>query len=1223
MKFKPHNRRLFSIILFLCLIINGLVIVQSLINDEDFNTRNSDNKRTDNLLHINQISNDNILSGVGRPWNITHWANRTDKNIDTSFSNGTYDDSPSIPIGDGWIGYEMDAKIYNLRDRRNWSNGTFNFGPDDGNNSVKDNDNELTANNKFQNWTFNKYDNQNNYTNPMSGNYYSNIDGHSCLELKMNGDWNAPGSNTYGYDNGDKAWWSSSISIPRGNFIDGELQFEVKTDDSLNINSWRLKFHINNKIIYSIGLYDLERFCENNWVQINVPLKDWDTDPSQIFLNELNKSQIYLNVSLEYTVGTTWYRGFSNNDNQTLYVDNIDLFLKSEVKPSQIGLIVDNKAVSDKNSWGSGEVSLENINFNGSEINNVNVNFSSTDTWTLSKYEVDLEVDLNLFVTKSSPNSNYELNTESLGTLFIAENGTKIQWESYGYVAIPTGYVETKMRIEFPTDINITHVFGPKDPSTNVLSSCDSSHAGIIDIPVNSIESSPSGYWKFQAISPNYFQGLNIYNNNSGAWIYNNDFFSGEYVNITSQIFKSSIISGHLNKTNAILKIRFPDGSLWQEETQMTSVDKDGLVQFDIFQIPVEPPNYEVGMYKIIVYWNNSYNNFQLNETGIILGEFEVSHDSILSPEREIFDDITEGDLINLRVSFSDKKNKDSIQNALVYTYNFTDSNQIKIFDEINPGIYLLEFNTIGGNPGSNEITIWANSTTYKNTNTTITLNIIKQTEISVNSSYLANIPYKQNFTVQFNYTETYFGDGIETSNLTTDWTSDYSFQSEPEKGVYTLTCNASGIDYEPGKLYTLIINVGATNYISKTAVIRIYISELTASLKLLIDGAEMSPDQLNSFEIWETINVTAEYKENSGNHLSDSTVKANIGGNTYIMEENSTNEFYQLLLNASDLGLGIDYLSISANKTFYNPQSFRMVIQITERLTSLEILFNGINKTGDPTIDLPIGSILNLTVKYKDTFNSHVSNASLALFGDYTANFTENDTLEQYSLIINTSKLEIGVKIITLSASLENYESQVANLRLNIRRITTIITTINNKDSFEVKPGQTIKIRIIINNSDFGEYVKSATISYRWEYGAGTVEDTNNDGVYEIELTNVAEGSHKLYINAFAGDNYQINEFDVTISAVLSLEDFALFIGLIVIALIIGIGLATYLIIYRTILRYPKPVRKLRKFRHSLKRDKKPSIEIIDRKNAFDKEFLERQTLKTKPFKPKSKIQK
>jgi len=1223
MEFKPHNRKPFRIILFLCLIICGLVIVQSLINDENFNIQNTDNKRTDDLLHINQISSDNILSGVGKPWNITHWANRTDKNIDASFSNGTYDDSPSIPIGEGWIGYKMDAKIKNLRDLRNWNNGTFNFGSDDGNNSIRDNDNELTANNKFQNWTFNKYDNQNNFTNPMSGNYYSNVDGHSCLELKMNGDWNAPGSNTYGYDNGDKAWWSSSISVPRGSFIDGELQFEVKTDDSLNINSWRLKFHINNKIIYSIGLYDLERFCGNNWVQINVPLKDWDTNPSQIFLDKLNESKIFINVSLEYTVGTTWYRGFSNNDNQTLYVDNVELFLKSKVKPSQIGLNMNNEAILDNDNWGSGEISLKNTNWNGSEINNVNVNFSSTDIWALSNYDVDLEVDLNLFTTKSSPNSNYELNTESLGTSFVAENGTKIQWESYGYVAIPTGYIETRMRIKFPIDINITHIFGPKDPSTNVLSSCDSSKTGIIDIPVNSIESSPSGYWKFQAISPNYCQDLNIYNNNSGTWIQNNEFFSGEYINITSQISNTPIISGHLNKTSAILKIRFPDGILWQEQTEMTSVDKNGLIQFNIFQIPLEPPNYKVGNYKIIIYWNNSYGAFQLNETGIILGEFEVSHDSILSPEREIFDDITEGDLVNIRVSFSDKKNKDSIQNALVYTYNFTDSNQIKIFDEINPGIYLLEFNTIGGNPGSNEITIWANSTTYKNANATITLNIIKQTEISLNSSYLANIPYQQNFTVQFNYTETYFGDGIETLNLTTDWTSDYNFQSEPEKGVYTLTCNASGIDYEPGKLYTLIINVGKTKYISKSAVIRIYISELTASLKLLIDGAEMSPDQLNSFEIWETINVTAIYKDNLGNHLSDSTVKANIGGNTYIMEENSTNEFYHLLLNASDLGLGIDYLSISANKTFYNPQSFRMVIQITERLTSLEILFNGVNKTGDPTTDLPIGSILNLTVKYKDTFNSHVSNASLALFGDYTATLIENDTLKQYSLMINTSKLEVGVKIITLSANLENYESQVANLRLNIRRITTTITTINNKDSFEIKPGQTIKLRIIINNSDFGEFVKSATLSYTWEYGAGTVKDTNNDGVYEIELTNVAEGSHKLYINAFAGDNYQINEFDVTISAVISLEDFALFIGLIVIAVIMGIGLAAYLIIYRTILRYPKPIRKLRKFRHSLKGDKKPSIEVLDRKRAFNKEFLEKQTLQTKPFKPKSKIQK
>ncbi|TFF99081.1 MAG: hypothetical protein EU542_09360, partial [Promethearchaeota archaeon] len=624
MRIISRHKKLISIISILVVLTIGLIFSEALFGENLSN--NNYQKHENEILQNNDLNSENILSGIGAAWNITHWANRTENDLSGGFSSGSFDNSPSLPIGNGWIGYQMDAEIENLYDQRNWNNVTFTLGPDDGDGSVSDNDNELTANNQYQNWTFNSYDNTFNFTNPMSGNYFSNQDGHDCLELLMYGE--DLGDNTFGYDNGDKAWWSSSISVPRGKFIDGELVFDVKTDDPLNINSWQLRFHINNKLVYSIGIYDLERFCGNNWVQINVPLKDWATKPSEIFSAELNQSQILLNVSLVYNVGTTWYRGFPRNDFQRLFVDNIILNVESEVNPSQIGLKMDNEDVSDTNGWGSGEIILTDKVWNGSEISNVNVNFSCTDTWELSDYEITFNANLNLYTIKSTPDSNYELNANSFGTKFTAEDGNLIQWEGYGYVAIPTGYSETKMRIEFPSDIIITEIFSPKDPDTNVISSCSVPEPGVIEIPINSIESSPSGFWKFTATSPNYCEDINIFNNKTGSWIQSNEFFSGEYINITSEISKTPIVSDHLDQTKALLKIRFPNGSIWEENTQIASVDEDGLVQFNVFKIPESPPNYEAGTYDVILMWNNSYNNFELNETGIKVEQFSVTHDS-------------------------------------------------------------------------------------------------------------------------------------------------------------------------------------------------------------------------------------------------------------------------------------------------------------------------------------------------------------------------------------------------------------------------------------------------------------------------------------------------------------------------------------------------------------------------------------------------------------------
>lgn len=57
----------------------------------------------------------------------------------------------------------------------------------------------------------------------------------------------------------------------------------------------------------------------------------------------------------------------------------------------------------------------------------------------------------------------------------------------------------------------------------------------------------------------------------------------------------------------------------------------------------------------------------------------------------------------------------------------------------------------------------------------------------------------------------------------------------------------------------------------------------------------------------------------------------------------------------------------------------------------------------------------------------------------------------------------------------------------------------------------------------------------------------------------------------------------------------------------IIGSGcLGGYLILYQRILKYPKPVRKTRKFRFSLKKEKSPNITIISRNSAFKSVYSE-----------------
>ncbi len=64
------------------------------------------------------------------------------------------------------------------------------------------------------------------------------------------------------------------------------------------------------------------------------------------------------------------------------------------------------------------------------------------------------------------------------------------------------------------------------------------------------------------------------------------------------------------------------------------------------------------------------------------------------------------------------------------------------------------------------------------------------------------------------------------------------------------------------------------------------------------------------------------------------------------------------------------------------------------------------------------------------------------------------------------------------------------------------------------------------------------------------------------------------------------------------------LFAGLFIIS-VIGAGvLAAYLIAYQTYLKYPVPVRKVRKYRKTLFSDKTPGVGIVSQKTSFSKNY-------------------
>jgi hypothetical protein len=1186
---KKYNK-----IIVLILLGFNLILLGNFLNNGFIINNNEINELID--LNNQGFTSSNIFSGNGAPLNITHWANRTDTDLPISFDEGE-SDTASIPLGSGWKAYQLDVSIDDLKDERNWNNGTFAFGSDDGSDSAGDDDTSWIIN-SFQNWTFG-FNDTGLATNLMSGNYRSNVGGHDCLELRMDGALGILPDPYRTYDPDDRLWWNSSISIPRGKVISATLNFDLYPNILARFNSWAFAIYINNIRVYSIGTYTLRQYGVNAWHSFSIPQNIWINTTNVFPTTPINNELIELRANLE-CIGGGNYSGFTDDDYQRLYFDNLELVTKAEALPSDLNLKVNQTTVQDID-WGKGTVTLEGDWQNSPII----ANFSCTDISVLGSYSVDLNSQLNLFASKAIPETNYETETASLGTKFEVSNDSSVNWEFYGYIAVPTGYSESVMKIDFPNDMIITAVYTPEEPSVNILGLCDDSISGTLSIPVDSITSIPDGFWKFSAVSPNYCEDLLVYGNSTGSWQLDNNFISGEFVNITAKITETSLISSYIQSTKAYLQIRFPNGSLWTQKEQYTQLDSNGYANFYPIQIPLTPPNYEEGQYQVIITWNNTHSSYGLNETGIIYNTFRVTHFSKLTPEQDFFENILEGTSINLKVSFNDLENFDAIEGATVYTYNFTHPGIIQYFSETTPGFYILEFNTIGGLAGNNTVVIYANSANYVNTQTNITIDVIKETTITVENDFLTDVSYKSNFTIQFNYTEFYTGGGIDPTTLSTDWVGEYSF-NRISQGVYNLICNASGPGYNPGNLYTLIINVAATKNIPQSIPVRIYINELESNIKLYINGTEKFDDELISIEVWQELNVTVKYTDAQFNHLGSASVKVIIGSYIQDIPEIPSLEQYSKMINASDLGQGIDYLSVIANITFYNPQSIRTILQVTERLTQLRIYLNNIDKTTNPSIDIPIGMMLNITIKYQDTSGKFIDGADLTLSGDYSDNLTEYLSLEQYSIMINSSDLERGIKIITVAAEKFDFQYQTEDLRIVVRPFRAEITTLTGEDSYIRRPGESLTLKVILNNTDIDALMLGAEVKYSWDFGTGDLTDPDGDGVYEVTLENLPIGSFKILITAFAGPEYEIEGLSITLSAIIPEAELALFLTLLFIAIGSTSAVVIYIYLYRKIFRFPKKVRTVRKYAKTLNKEKAPSRHIETREESVSEVYRE-----------------
>ncbi len=401
--------------------------------------------------------------------------------------------------------------------------------------------------------------------------------------------------------------------------------------------------------------------------------------------------------------------------------------------------------------------------------------------------------------------------------------------------------------------------------------------------------------------------------------------------------------------------------------------------------------------------------------------------------------------------------------------------------------------------------------------------------------------------------------------------------------------------------------------------------SDAQTNLQIFFNGVNKSLNPLFELPIGTDLNITVKYPDDTGAHISGAIVQ--LSGNlTGILLENEIFEHYSIIINANELYIGDFHFDIVAHKINYETRKISPILTVTKIQTENLLLFlNGEDKTLDPVFDIAIDKLLNITIKYNDYTGAHISGATVFLTGEnLIESLNESSSFEQYSIIVNTTlKFSYGINLLTIKATESNYQEKTINPRINVRKIHTIITPVSGSNRIDIRPGESTTIKIYINNTDFDRNIKGVLVTYSWALGDGIFEGSDNEGIYEVIIEDIPVGTHSLIINAFGSDKYNFESIEIIITANRPVEELILFQTLLIIAIVAFIGLGSYFYAYKKILKYPKQVRKVRKYRKTLLKKETPKIDIVSRKAAIDSKYKQEIEKTKKLLKSKSTSEK
>lgn len=340
----------------------------------------------------------------------------------------------------------------------------------------------------------------------------------------------------------------------------------------------------------------------------------------------------------------------------------------------------------------------------------------------------------------------------------------------------------------------------------------------------------------------------------------------------------------------------------------------------------------------------------------------------------------------------------------------------------------------------------------------------------------VVQIPIEHMLNITFTYKDNVSANHISADSATLEGKVSGVFNESIPSEQYSFSVNSSDLGLG---LSVLTITVQKINYETQSREILVEVVERETQLMLNIAGYPPINDSDTIFSQFDKfLDITI-------NYLDTLTLAHVDGASVDLLGIGSMDEDlnqYNFSLNTNNLTLGVNVITIFAQKSNYQSQTIKFFINIQIRATYIEVYIEGSKYDGETYIT-QFDESLNVSVLYRDTeTDTHLMGANVDLLG-LLGIFDEIGN--QFNYTLKTNDLEKGPNIKTIFAQLDGYQPQTVLLFINVaERATDLILLVDgnpidpiNQTTLEFEANELINITAFYKDNRTQTHLYGASV--------------------------------------------------------------------------------------------------------------------------------------------------